>query len=111
MKLTELINFLELKSYVMADDAEQSEITAAYCGDLLSDVMAHAPANSVWFTIQSHLNIIAVAQLRDISCIVMVNGIQPDPQTIDKATMLGITICGSDDMSADLCMKLAGQLG
>ena len=88
----------------------ECEITAAYCGDLLSDVMGNAPADAAWFTIQSHLNIVAVAQLRDIAVVVLINGIEPDPQTLEKAKMLDITICGSEKSSAELCMALAGKL-
>jgi uncharacterized membrane protein len=89
---------------------EDAEVTSAYCGDLLSDVMTHAQPDGAWFTIQSHVNIIAVAQLRDVACVVVVNGIAPDPQTVAKARSQGISLCGSEGTSAELCMALAGKL-
>ena len=109
MKLRQLIEDLQLCPIQLIDD-EDPEVTSAYCGDLLSDVLAHVQPDSVWFTIQGHVNIVAVAQLRDVACIVLVNGISPDPQTVAKAQMQGICLCGSDRTSAELCMDLAGKL-
>ncbi|MCF6174563.1 MAG: hypothetical protein L3J71_02225 [Victivallaceae bacterium] len=110
MKMLEFIEYLNLNQFCCSEYSAEREITAAYCGDLLSDVMGNAPPDSVWFTIQSHLNIVAVAQLRDIAVVVLINGIEPDPQTLDKAKILDITICGSGKTSAELCMALAGKL-
>jgi hypothetical protein len=46
-----------------------TEITAAFTSDLLSDVMANAPEGAVLITIQAHLNTVAVAALADIRAI------------------------------------------
>ena len=46
-----------------------TEISAAFTSDLLSDVMAHAAENSVLITIQAHLNTVAVASLAGIRAI------------------------------------------
>jgi len=108
MKLKQVIELLGLCPVHLADDTV--EVNAAYCGDLLSDVLAHVQTNAVWFSIQGHMNVIAVAQLRDVACIVLVNGVAPDPQTVAKARSQGVNLCGSDETSAALCMKLAGKL-
>jgi len=92
-------------------DAATREVTTAYCGDLLSDVMAHCQPGAVWFTVQAHINTIAVAELRDMACIVLVNGVSPDPQTTARAKAQGVILCGSERSSAQLCMELAGRLG
>ena len=68
------------------------EIENGYCGDLLSDVMAHCPPGAVWLTVQSHHNIVAVALLREISAILLVNGRLPDEETRSKADEEGIPI-------------------
>jgi hypothetical protein len=108
MKLNDLINELELSPFCVSD--EDPEVADVYCGDLLSDVLAHLQDGAVWFTIQGHVNIVAVAQLRDAACIVLVNGVTPDPQTVAKARAMGVNICGSDRTSAELCMALAEKL-
>ncbi|MEM4248209.1 MAG: serine kinase [Candidatus Nanoarchaeia archaeon] len=94
----------------MDEALSENEISSLYCGDLLSDVMAHIKPGAAWFTIQGHLNSIAVAQLKDVTCIVLVNGVQPEKQALEKAKAQGIVLLGSPLSSAELCMKMAGQL-
>ena len=108
MKLSNLIQELQLSPLWVQDDAD-TDVASAYCGDLLSDVLANAKPGAVWFTIQGHVNVIAVAQLRDLACVVLVNGVAPDPQTMAKAKSQGVNLCGTEESSAVLCMKLAGK--
>lgn len=109
MTVEQLVGVLGLDPINLADPASRP-VTAAYCGDLLSDVMAHCQAGSVWFTVQAHVNTVAVAELRDVACIVLVNGVSPDPQTAARAKAQGVNVCGSEHSSAALCMLLAGKL-
>jgi predicted transcriptional regulator len=82
------------------------EITAGYCGDLLSDVMANAVQGAIWLTIQGHQNIVAVAALKDLAGIVLVNGHSPDENAKAKAEDEGIPIL----LSSLSTYELAGQL-
>ncbi|MBT3377346.1 MAG: iron-sulfur binding hydrogenase [Lentisphaerae bacterium] len=109
MTLRDMIEELELCPLHLTDELDV-EVSAPYCGDLLSDVLAHIPPQGMWLTIQGHVNIIAVAQLRDVACVVLVNGMAPDPQTIAKAKLQEINLCGSEKTSAELCMRLANML-
>lgn len=70
----------------------EREVAGGYCGDLLSDVMANAKKGDMWMTIQSHQNIVAVAVLRELSAIVLVNGRTPEEETKKKAEAEGIPI-------------------
>ena len=110
MKLRQIVNELALTEYSVNEEKLETEVKTAYCGDLLSDVMAHVPEDSVWFTVLAHLNIVAVAQLRDVACVIIVNGSEPDKQTIDKAREQGVALFGSKENSAQLCMKLSGKI-
>lgn len=110
MKLRQIVDELSLKTYCADEEHLGTEVLTAYCGDLLSDVMAHVPQGAVWFTVLAHLNIIAVAQLRDVACIVIVNGSEPDNQTLSKALEHKVAVFGSSENSAQLCMKIAGKL-
>ncbi|MGX8680794.1 MAG: AraC family transcriptional regulator [bacterium] len=47
------------------------EIEGAYCGDLLSWVMGNGLPGQAWITVQVHSNVIAVALLREFSCIII----------------------------------------
>jgi hypothetical protein len=82
------------------------EATGGYCGDLLSDVMANSSSGFLWLTIQSHQNIVAVAVLRELGAIILVNGRLPDEETKAKADEEGIPIL----LSPLPAYKLAGQL-
>lgn len=109
MTVKELIDYLGLDPVHVADDGS-AEVTGVYCGDLLSDVLAHCPPDSVWFTVQGHINTLAVAELRDVACLVVVNGVSPDLEAVGKAHSQGVTLCGSPASGAELVMKLAGKL-
>ncbi|MFZ5633319.1 MAG: DRTGG domain-containing protein [Bacillota bacterium] len=68
----------------------RTQIGGAYCGDLLSDVLAHASPGDLWITIHRHRNVIAVATLVSISGVVITGSRIPDPDTIKDAEREGI---------------------
>lgn len=107
MKLSEVVKELNLQWAYEAD--AECEVVGAYSGDLLSDVLAHLQPGSLWFTVMGHVNIVAVAGLRDASAVVIVNGGEPDEKTLAKARSQGVNVCTSTATAADLCMKLAGR--
>ena len=61
------------------------EVKHAFIGDLLSWVMGHAKSDDAWITILGHPNIIAVALLRELSCVLIAHDAQIQPETIEKA--------------------------
>jgi hypothetical protein len=63
----------------------EREVTGGYASDLLSDVIAHSRAGDLWITLQTHRNIVAVATLKELAAIVLVNGRTPDADTLAKA--------------------------
>lgn len=80
----ELCRELELTSYTPRA-ARCVRITGAYCGDLLSDVLARARPGSLWITIQKHRNVIAVASLTGMSGVIITGGREPDRDTRESA--------------------------
>ncbi len=52
---------------------------------MLSDVLAHAEKGSAWITLQTHLNIVAVAAMKELGGIIITNGRSPDEGTLRKA--------------------------
>jgi hypothetical protein len=44
---------------------------------------------------QTHRNIIAVATLKDLAAVVLVNGRAPDPETLEKAREERVVLLGS----------------
>jgi len=82
------------------------EVVGAYAGDMLSDVMAHAGGGELWITLQVHPNIVAVALLKELAGIILVNGRRPEPETVRKAEAEKVPILVSS-LSA---YELAGRL-
>jgi len=68
------------------------EICGMYCCDLLSFVMSHARTKNVWITVQTHMNIIAVASLLDLGCIIIPESIEIEQEIIDQANEEDIPI-------------------
>jgi hypothetical protein len=63
----------------------QMEVLTGYASDLLSDVLANSIEGDLWVTRQTHLNIVAIAVMRDLSGILLSSGVEPDPDTVAKA--------------------------
>ncbi len=94
MKVIDLIKELDLVRITDSFD-ENIEFTGVYIGDLLSLVMSRAKQGDLWITIQTHINVVAVADLLDLSAILIVEGIEIDEDTIIKANDLGLPILQS----------------
>lgn len=106
MKLKEVINSLQLEiiaGYVGEDDIE---VRGAYIGDLLSVVMANASEGNIWITIQTHLNIIAVASLVGLSSIIISEEMEIDNDTVEKAEEIGMPLFRSKLTSYEIACKL-----
>ena len=84
MELQEIIKSLSLKVVTPSADLGR-DVKGAYVSDMLSDVMGNSKEGFLWITIQVHLNIIAVASLKNLSGIILVNGRVPAEDTLKKA--------------------------
>lgn len=91
MKLKELKEKLNL-SVRCAEDKLDQEITGGYVSDLLSDVIANAQRGDVWVTMQVHVNIVAVAVLKEVAAIVIVQGRELNEDTLKKAVEENVPI-------------------
>ena len=91
MKVKDIVEKLGLDVKVEADGLE-NEVTGGYASDLLSDVLANGKEGNIWITLQIHQNIVAIASIKEISGILLVNSRQPAEQTISKAEEEGIPI-------------------
>lgn len=85
----------------------QKEIDGAYVGDLLSWVMGNANSGNLWITIMSNINIVAVATLTDISCIVLAEGVSPDTDALNTAESKGINILSTSMSSYDTAVSVS----
>jgi len=95
MKLEELINKCGLQIANKLYEPER-EVSGGYTSDLLSDVIANSKKDNVWITMQTHLNILAVANLKELSAIIIVMGKDIQEDTKIKAEEEKITILKTD---------------
>ena len=86
----------ELDLTVFALDDPDREVAGGYCGDLLSWVMGRAVAGGAWLTIMSNVNVAAVAALADVACVILTEGVRPDPALLAKARAQGVNLLGTD---------------
>ncbi|SHH68018.1 DRTGG domain-containing protein [Sporanaerobacter acetigenes] len=109
MKLKKIKESLNLE-VIAGYSEEDKEVEGAYIGDLLSVVMSSANENNIWITIQTHLNIIAVATLVGTSCIIVAEGMEIDEETIKKANEINMPLFRSNLSSYEIACKL-NELG
>ena len=105
MKLSELINKLNLKEVTGYIDGDRV-ISGGYTSDLLSDVMANTKKDNAWITLQTHVNIVAVATLKELAAIIIVMNKDVDKDTIEKAEQEKITILKTDMTAYQVSGKL-----
>ena len=109
MEIGLIASTLELK-LVSGADKTNNNATGGYTGDLLSDVMANAREGDIWITRQIHQNIVAVATLKDLAAIVLVNSCEPARDTLEKATKENVIIMVSSLPAFELSGRIFNLL-
>jgi serine kinase of HPr protein (carbohydrate metabolism regulator) len=105
MNLRELVKRLNLKVF-SCENLLEREFEGVYVCDLLSDVLGNAKPKQIWITLQTHKNILAIAQLKELSAIILVKGLEPNQDTILKAEEEKIILLGSEKETFDLAGDL-----
>ena len=109
MTLRETVERLHL-SVRCCEDRLDRVVTGAYSGDLMSDVIANGKAGNVWITMQVHLNIVAVAVIKELAGIIIVQGRQPAGDTLKKATDEHVPIAVSELPAFEVAGKLYADM-
>ena len=107
MKLKTIVEELELSRInAMPENEIQTEIHAGYASDLLSDVLAHAPRQSVLVTMQVHMNVVAVALHAEVAAVVFAAGRRPGDAIRRRATRENLPLYGARASTFDLVGRL-----
>lgn len=106
MLVKDLVEKLNMK-VVCGSGCLEHEVLNGFTGDLLSVVMGKALEGCAWITIQSHFNIVAVASLVDVACIIVSEGFEVEADAIEKAEEEGIPILSTTLSSYQVCAQLA----
>ena len=106
MKVSELAALIDATN-VTPGVAEDKEISCGYTCDLLSWVMAHGLEGMAWVTVQTHMNVIAVASLMEMAAVIIPEDIEMEEATLEKAREEGICVLQSGKTAYELCALMA----
>ncbi len=105
MKVSELVKKLDLTVY-SGEKGLDREITGGYVSDLLSDVMGNAREGEIWITLQVHQNVMAIASLKDLAAVILVNSLEPQENTVRHSNEEDIPLLGTNLSTFEIAGKL-----
>lgn len=88
----------------------ERNVSGAYIGDLLSWVMGRANEDNAWITIMSNVNVIAVASLSDVACVILAEGVALDETLKQTAIQKGINVLSSKLPAYETAQLLFGKV-
>jgi predicted transcriptional regulator len=105
MKVSELVEKLGLNVFSGQNGLDR-EIKGGYVSDLLSDVMGNASEGEVWITLQVHQNVLAIASLKDLAAVILVNNLEPQENTVRHSNDEGIPVLGTSFSTFEISGKV-----
>jgi len=104
MTITKLAKELGLKR--LSGEADR-DVESCYISDLLSRVLGGCQSGDIWITVQSSLNMVAVAEMTDASCVILPEGLTAPDNVVEKANEEGLTIFTSEESAYSLAVKFS----
>ena len=89
---------------------EDTDVSSCYISDMLSRVLGGCGAGDVWITVQTSLNMVAVAVMTGASCVILPEGLTAPDNVIEKANDEDMTIFTSNETAFSLAIKIAGLI-
>ena len=105
MKVNELIEKTGWKCLNHPADLSK-DVSGVFCGDLLSWVMGKGQPEQAWITVQVHINSVAVAVLREFSCIIFADEAAVTEEIIRKADEENLPLIASALPAYETAVKL-----
>jgi len=78
-------------------------VTCGYACDLLSWVLAHGQKGMAWTTVQTHINVVAVAVLMEMACVILSEGNQLEPDSLKKANEENLAVLATNKTAYEIC--------
>ena len=88
---------------------EDKDVEKVFCCDLLSVAMARAPEGSAWVTVMTNANVVAVASLAEVACVVLAEGFDYDEAAL-KAAKGKVTLLRSCDPVYETAAKIGALI-
>ena len=80
-----------------------NQIRRALTGDLLSWIMACGEADCAWVTVQTHMNVVAVAALKEMAAVIVAENVSMGEAEIKKAEEESVAIISSPLDAYEIC--------
>jgi predicted transcriptional regulator len=106
MELNAIIQTLHLVTFEVTEASLQKQVSSACVSDMLSEVMSRAPAGGLWITHQNNENVIAIAWFKEVTAVLLANGVTLDEEVLEKARKKNIAVLGSSESAYELAGKL-----
>ncbi len=106
LNLGQLMDFLGLKLLTKNADLQRT-LGGCYICDLLSYVMSHASKDNVWITVQTNINVVAVASLTEVGCVIIPENIAVEEITLERAEAEGVVMLSSSLTAYEIVKKLS----
>ncbi|MBO4694134.1 MAG: hypothetical protein J5659_07085 [Clostridia bacterium] len=108
MTVSELSAKCGFETVCVPDNKRQ--VSGAYIGDLLSWVMGRASADNAWITIMSNINVIAVAALTDVACVILAEDVCLDDEIVNTAKSKGVNVLKSSLSAYETAILLTDKI-
>jgi len=105
MTVAELSNLIQARCLTPGLDTGR-EVTCGYACDLLSWVMSHGEEGMAWVTVQTHMNVVAVAVLAEMACVILPESIDMEEESLNKAISEDMIVLSSPLTSYEICGRL-----
>lgn len=92
--------------YYNGKNLDAGEVEGAYCCDLLSWVIGRAESKDALVTVMSNPNVMAVAVMADLPCVILSEGVCPDALALEKAVQNDIIVLSSQDTTYKTALKI-----
>lgn len=91
MKVKDILNNNNFK-LLSNESGLNIDIQSLFASDLLSHVMGNASEGSALITVLNNINVLGVASLLDMSCVIFSHGVKINDAIIKKSNELGIPL-------------------
>lgn len=109
MHLNEIKDKLNL-TLLHDSNPRNPEVRRGYVSDLMSDVIAHGEEGDIWITYQTHLNVVAIAIMKNMAAVILIQNRELIPAAAEKAEQEGLPVLKSSKSAFEVAGELY-QLG
>lgn len=106
MKVKDITNIEHLRM-INTKGNLSNELSGIFACDLLSHVMGHAEEGNVLITVLNNINVLGVASLLDLSCVIFTHDTEVNDEIIKKANELEIPLLVTPKTTSEITVILA----